>query len=55
MEVQLEVQQICEDLFRETGQIGYYLLKCRLSQEGEESRSGAVSACARDYFAQSGL
>ncbi len=51
----MEVQQLCEHLFRQTGQIGYYLLSCRLAQEDEESQGGAVSALECHYSAKQGL
>ena len=51
----MELGKLCEDLFCQNGQIGYYLLYCRLMQEEEESQSGAISAFDRRYSAQSGL
>lgn len=51
----MKVQQICENLFCRTGQIGYYLLSCRLAQKEEDGQGGAVSAFECHYSAKSGL
>ena len=51
----MELGKLCEDLFCQNGQIGYYLLRCRLMQEKEEKQSGAVSAFECHHSAQSGL
>lgn len=51
----MELQLLCEALFCHTGQIGYYLLRCRLAQEEEECQGGAVSACQCHYSTQQGL
>ena len=51
----MELGKLCEDLFCQNGQIGYYLLYRCLTQEKEESRSGAVSAFECHHSAQSGL
>lgn len=48
----MELQKLCEDLFCQTGQIGYYLLGCRLQQEEEASQSGTVSTLERYYSAE---
>lgn len=50
----MELQQVCWDMFRQNGQIGYYLLGCQLQQEEEES-GGTVSACERYYSAKQRL
>ncbi|MBR4944491.1 MAG: hypothetical protein IKZ26_03670 [Peptococcaceae bacterium] len=50
----MELQQICWELFRQNGQIGYYLLGCRIKQEEVES-GGTVPACERNYSAQQRL
>lgn len=47
----MELQQVCWDLFRQNGQIGYYLLGCQLEQE-EEERSGTGSESERYRSAQ---
>ncbi len=44
----MELKQICWDLFRQNGQIGYYLLGCRMERK-EEEPDGTVSACERNY------
>ncbi|MBQ2994450.1 MAG: hypothetical protein IJD56_03025 [Peptococcaceae bacterium] len=51
----MEIQQICEQLFCQTGQIGYYLLGCCLAQKEEENQGGAVSALECHYSAKPGL
>ena len=51
----MELGKLCEDLFCQNGQIGYYLLYCRLMQEEEESQRGAVSAFECHHSAQQGL
>ncbi len=51
----MNLQQICEDLFCQNGQIGYYLLSCSLAQKEEEKQDGAVSALECYYSAESGL
>lgn len=51
----MELQQICEQLFCETGQIGYYLLRCRLAQEDEANQGGTVSALECHHFAKQRL
>lgn len=50
----MELQQVCWELFRQNGQIGYYLLGCQLEEEEVES-GGTVSARKRNYFAQQRL
>lgn len=50
----MELQEMCWDLFRQNGQIGYYLLGCQLKQE-EEEPGGTISACERNYSAQQRL
>lgn len=50
----MELQQICRELFRQNGQIGYYLLGCQLKEEEEES-GGTVPACERNHSAQQRL
>ncbi len=50
----MELQDMCWHLFRQNGQIGYYLLGCQLKQE-EEEPGGTVSACERNYSAQQRL
>lgn len=51
----MELQQICERLFCQTGQIGYYLLRCRLTQQEEEIQGGAVPALECHHSAKPGL
>ena len=51
----MELDKLCEDLFCQNGQIGYYLLYRRLVQKKEEKQSGAVSAFECYHIAQSGL
>lgn len=51
----MELQQVCRDLFQQTGQIGYYLLGCRLDlleQKEEVAAGGTVSASKRPDSAQ---
>lgn len=48
----MELKQICEALFCQTGQIGYYLLGCRLLQEEEGKQGGAVSARECHHLAE---
>ena len=51
----MELQQVCWELFCQNGQIGYYLLHCRLTREEEECQGGAVSAFECHHSAQPGL
>ncbi|MBO5140922.1 MAG: hypothetical protein IJE80_02325 [Peptococcaceae bacterium] len=51
----MELGKLCEDLFCQNGQIGYYLLHCRLTREEEECQGGAVSAFECHHSAQPGL
>ncbi len=51
----MELQQVCWDLFRQNGQIGYYLLRRQLEQEDEVETGGAISAGKWDHSAQQRL
>lgn len=51
----MELHQLCKQLFCQNGQIGYYLLSCRLACEEEESTHGAVSTLERHHSAKPGL
>ena len=51
----MKLQQICWDLFQQSGQIGYYLLGCQIEQHKEDSTGGSISACERSDSAQQRL
>ena len=51
----MNLKQLCEDLFCQTGQIGYYLLGCCLAQEEEERQRGTISTRQCHHSAQQGL
>ncbi len=51
----MKLQQICWDLFQQSGQIGYYLLGCQIEEHKEDSIGGSISACERSDSAQQRL
>lgn len=56
----MKLQQVCWDLFRQNGQIGYYLLGCQLKlrhplKEKEEECGGTGTESERHCSAQQRL
>ena len=51
----MKLQQICWNLFQQSGQIGYYLLGCQIEEHKEDSTGGSISACERSDSAQQRL
>lgn len=51
----MELQEVCWDLFRQNGQIGYYLLCQQLEQEEVDASGGTISERERYGSAQQGL